>query len=88
MLVLFTKLRMLFLRKKNIQVLWKNFWTTSLKDADVVFVYLLPWKMDALAAKLKNDLKPGALIVSNSFIFPGWKIVAEDPHTHVYVFTI
>ncbi len=67
---------------------WKNLWHADLKRADVVFVYLIPWKMDVLADKLKKELKPGSLVISNSFIFPGWKIIREDKTNHVYAFKI
>lgn len=67
---------------------WKNLWHSDLRKADVVFVYLIPWKMDVLAKKLKKELKPGSLVVSNSFIFPGWKIIREDKTNHVYAFKI
>lgn len=67
---------------------WKNFWHADIHDADVIFVYLLPWKMKHLADKLKEELKPGTTIVSNSFIFPGWKIFRQDPANHIYVFRI
>lgn len=72
----------------RITVHWKNFWNANLSDADIVFVYLLPWRMEKLAAKLKKELKPGSLIVSNSFIFPNWKIIRQDKAHHVYVFRI
>ena len=65
---------------------WKNFWHADIHDADVVFIYLLPWKLDRLAAKLKKDCKKGTIIVSNSFIFPGWKILRQDRANHIYVF--
>lgn len=67
---------------------WRNFWNVNLEAADIVYIYLLPWRMDKLGAKLKRELKPGALVVSNSFIFPGWKIVRQNEHEHVYVFEV
>lgn len=67
---------------------WKNFWNADIHDADIIFVYLLPWKMKRLADKIKKELKPGAIVVSNSFIFPGWKILRQDTAAHVYVFRV
>ena len=88
-LVLFTKLRFVFSPyRKNIGVHWKNFWHSDFSDADVVFIYLLPWKMEKLEQLLVKQLKPGALIVSNSFIFPHRKIIRQDRLNHVYVFKI
>ena len=73
---------------RAVTVRWKNFWNADLSDANVVFVYLLPWRMEKLAAKLQKELKPGSLIVSNSFIFPNWKILRQDKARHIYVFKI
>lgn len=87
-LVLYTKIRIIFSRQKHIHAYWGNFWMSSLSDATVVFVYLLPWKMEALAKKLKKELQPGTIVVSNSFIFPGWEIIREDKEAHVYVFKL
>lgn len=71
---------------RRLRVEWKNFWHADISDADVVFVYLLPWRMDKLSSFLKKQLKPGALVISNSFIFPNWKILRQDTVNHVYVF--
>lgn len=57
---------------ENIQIKWRNFWTADLSDADVVFCYLFPDVMRDLAAKLKSDLKPGAVVVSCNFDLPGF----------------
>lgn len=89
LLVLWTLLKKtLSPQRSHIIVLWRNFWTTDLSDADVVFVYLLPWRMERLQAKLKNELKTGSLVVSNSFIFPNWNILRQDRQKHIYVFRV
>ncbi len=78
----------LYSRLIHLHVTWKNFWYSDLSEANVVFVYLLPWRMGNLESFLKKQLKPGALIVSNSFIFPHLKILRQDPKNHVYVFRV
>ena len=91
LLVIYATLRAIRIEGSHtsmVQIRWKNFWKANLSDADVVFVYLLPWRMERLAAKLKKECKPGTLIVSNSFIFPNWKILREDKKLHVYVFKV
>jgi SAM-dependent methyltransferase len=67
---------------------WKNFWHADIHDADVIFIYLIPWKMERLAEKLKRELKPGTTIVSNSFVFPNWKILRQDTQNRVYVYRV
>ena len=71
-LLAYVKAKLLCFGRKNIQIRWRNFWTVDLSDADVVFCYLFPDVMRNLAAKLKSDLKPGAVVVSCNFHLPGF----------------
>jgi len=88
-LVLWSLLKILFSsNRKRITVRWQNFWRADLREADVVFVYLLPWRMKSLENLLKKRCKMGTRIVSNSFIFPALRRVSEDPDAHVYVFEV
>lgn len=84
-LVLFSKVRTF---GKNISIRWGSFWNSDLRDGDIIFIYLLPWRMENLATLLTSKAKPGALVVSNSFIFRDWKIIRRDKDNHVYVFRI
>lgn len=74
--------------QKHIFALWRNFWTADFSDADVVLVYLLPWRMKTLETFLKSKCKPGTLVVSNSFIFPSLPMSDKDPDAHVYSFRV
>lgn len=74
--------------RKQVKTVWRNFWSADVRDADIVYVYLLPFRMEKLERKLKKELKKGTLVVSNSFIFPHWKILRQDPQNHIYVFHI
>jgi SAM-dependent methyltransferase len=88
-LVLYSKFRSFLSPARNLATIrMQSFWKTNLKDADVVFVYLLPLHMNRLEKVLKKQLKPGALIVSNSFVFPHWKTLRQDTKNHVYVFQV
>jgi predicted RNA methylase len=88
-LVLLTNIRILFSPyRKQVKVVWHDFWGAKLADADTVFIYLLPWKMDTLANKLQKSLPAGARIVSNSFIFPKWKMADQGEKLHVYSYRI
>jgi hypothetical protein len=81
-------LLVLYANIRGTRTIWKNFWKADIHNADVIFIYLLPWKMERLANKVKTECKKGTVIVSNSFIFPGWKIIRQDAAHHVYVFRI
>lgn len=88
-LVLFSKLRTIFFPYRNqITIRWQNFWSADISDADVVFVYLLPWRMKELEQLLKTQCKPGTRIISNSFIFPSLKLMKENREMHIYSFIV
>ncbi len=88
-LVLLTTIKVWFSPYRGrIRVRWKNFWRANLRNADVVFIYLLPWRMERLKKKLRRELKPKALVVSNSFLFPQWNVLRCDAKRHVFVFRV
>jgi hypothetical protein len=88
-LVILTLLRTLFSPyKKQVSIYWRDMWKANISDADVVFVYLLPWKMKKLEEKLFTEMKKGSLVVSNSFIFPDKKPETSDTKNHIYTFRI
>lgn len=88
-LVALTRIKSLFHPARNlVHVSWKNFWRANLADADVVFIYLLPWKMDRLENKILRACKPKTVIISNSFIFPHIPCTDKNERLHVYQFTI
>lgn len=59
------------------RIILGNYWWINLKNADAVAVYALPTIMEKLSGKLKNGLKKGTRVVSNSFQIPGLKLVKE-----------
>lgn len=89
LLVLYSAVRrLLHPNRQIISVRWKSFWSMKFSDADVIFIYLLPLRMERLEKKLAKECKKGTLVVSNSFLFPHWKIVRQDDANHVYVYKI
>jgi hypothetical protein len=62
-------LRCLF--QRNCQVRLRSIWRESLGDYDVVYCFLSPAPMPALWQKARQEMRPGALLISNSFEVPG-----------------
>ena len=52
----------------------ENFWLHDFSGTSVVFCYLFPDIMERLAVKLKDELRPGAVVVSCNFPFPRWNV--------------
>lgn len=69
----FARILNLFSRQK-IKVYYQNFFKADLSGADYVFCYLIGDEMKKLEEKLQRELKPGAVVVSNTFSFKNWAL--------------
>ncbi|MCW4463371.1 methyltransferase domain-containing protein [Sphingomonas sp. BT-65] len=67
-----------------------DLFTVSLRDADVVTLYLLPDINERLKPKLLSEMKPGARVVSHAFDMGDWppEQHREVSEKHVYLWTI
>ena len=69
---LFLWLRVRVCGPKNIEVVRRDFFRDDLGKAAVVVCYLFPGSMVRLSTKLRSELTPGTVVVSNTFALPGW----------------
>ena len=44
-----------------------------MSGAELVVCYLFPGGMEKLKPKLEREVKPGAIVISNTFAISGWK---------------
>mgnify|MGYP001194456279 CR=1 FL=1 len=63
--------RLLVARHPNIEWLRDDLFARSWTDHDVVYAFLSPVPMPAVWAKAAAEMRPGSLLVSNSFVVPG-----------------
>ena len=76
-----TKLRILSELSKA-EVHLRNFYRIKLKDADIIYCFLVDKVMPEVKSLIKRKAKKGTQVVSYGFSFPGWrprKIVKTDP---------
>ena len=66
-------------------IFWGNFWRQNLKKFDAVVVYGMTHMMKSLENKFKDELKPGAKIVSNHFTLPTWKPNRVEDNVYLYI---
>lgn len=50
----------------------RSYWHESLTQYQVVTVFGIPYIMERLETKLRNELSLGARVITNSFTFPHW----------------
>jgi hypothetical protein len=67
-----------------------DLFTVSLRDADVVTLYLLPSMNERLKPKLLTEMKPGARVVSHAFDMGDWPpdMARSIADKNVYMWTI
>jgi len=63
-------LRIKFSGSRNCEVKWGSLWSCNLAPYDVVFAYLSPVPMDELWQKVRGEMRPGTLFISNTFAVP------------------
>ncbi len=59
------------LPRRNCQVHPLSLWRVDLGEYDVVYCFLSPAPMAALWEKARAEMRPGAMLISNSFAVPG-----------------
>jgi trans-aconitate methyltransferase len=79
------------LRLPNLAIRRGNFFRMQLNDVDLVVCYLMGEAMRHLGPKLRAELRPGSLIISNTFALPGWEPertieVTDMYQTRVYLY--
>ncbi len=74
--IFFAKLKNLFLKNK-VKFLKKNILKLDLSKADILYTYLWYDLMPILEKKLKKELKPGAIVITNTSKFPSWQPVKK-----------
>ncbi len=71
-----------FLLQRSVQFIKANFFDINIAKADVVYVYLNQQGINAIEAKLKQELKIGAMVITNTQSFPNWP-ASETVITHI-----
>lgn len=83
-LLYLTSLVLTFRYRKQVKVIWGNFWTRDWPETDGVFVFLLDKYMDKFDNKIKSSQKTPTKIASFAFKIPGKKPVKEKNGVFLY----
>ncbi|MFQ5765644.1 MAG: hypothetical protein ACE5GT_12015 [Rhodospirillales bacterium] len=63
-------LRLRFSGLANARIRYRDFWAEDLGGYDVVYAFLSPVPMPALVEKARREMRPGSLLISNTFQAP------------------
>jgi hypothetical protein len=88
---LYCRLIALLYRRRNLRFFFRNFHAVALDDAGVVLCYLYPGAMTRLKPKFEQELRPGTIVVSNTFAVRQWRpqrvIELKDMYrTQIYLY--
>lgn len=86
-LVLYSRL-VLFLRGagKKTKIHRKNFMDHDFSDYDVAYLYIFPEFMDQLQSKLFREMKPGSIVLTNTFSFSN--IEPDEKNNNFYIYKV
>ena len=70
---LYSRLKGVFVQRPNLTLHRRSVFDADLTDVDVVVVYLHPAAMRKLGPKFERELRPGTLVLSNTFAVPTWE---------------
>jgi hypothetical protein len=74
--------------RDSVRVIYGSFYKQDLSDADVVTCYLLQSTNEKLEGKFKQELHPSTRVVSNSFTFPGLRLLRRDGEAELYLYNV
>jgi precorrin-6B methylase 2 len=72
--------------KKQVRIVWGNFWSADLSKADAVFVFQMGRVMQRLDAKIKAENKGTLKVASNGFKISGRKEDAKKGAVLLYTY--
>jgi SAM-dependent methyltransferase len=70
--------------RKNVRVVWGNYWTAKWPPADGIFVFLLDKYMNKLDKKIIQEYKESVKLVSFAFKVPGKVAAKESKGLYLY----
>ncbi|MBN1642002.1 MAG: class I SAM-dependent methyltransferase [Anaerolineae bacterium] len=74
--------------QERARVVRADMFAYDLAGADVVTLYLLPGTNERIRARLEEQLRPGARVVSHAFPVQGWTPAASDERRRLYLYEI
>ncbi len=76
---------------KNYKLHYKNFFNADLKEANIIFFFLMPKPMEKLKEKFIKELKPGTKVISYAFEIKNWSpyvVIKENKKLPIYFYQI
>ena len=73
-------------RGKNVKIYYSSYFKANLSDADIIFLFLMPQRMEKIREKLQKECKKDTIVVSHGFKIPGLKEIRFLEKTNKHEF--
>lgn len=70
--------------RKEVQVVWGNYWTKEWPPTDAIFTFLLERYMSKLDHKITKDINAPLKLISFAFTIPSKEVVTEKSGVYLY----
>ncbi|OQX10262.1 MAG: hypothetical protein BWK76_20955 [Desulfobulbaceae bacterium A2] len=57
--------------RRNVRLAYGDLWRRNFAEYDVVYAFLSPAVMERLWRKAQGEMRPGSVLISNTFVVPG-----------------
>ena len=74
--------------RDRVRIVYGDFYTQDLSDADVMACYLLQSTNNKLQGKFKQELQPDTRVVTNFFTFPELRLISRDDEDKIYLYNL
>ena len=72
----------------RVRIVYGDFFAQDLSEADAVTCYLLQDTNNKLEGKLKQELRPGTRVVSNTFVFHKLRLIRQNARADLYLYSL
>lgn len=70
---------------KKIKIHFGDMWRANLENYDLVYVYQLTRYAPRFVKKCQSEMKPGSIVVANTYPLEGLKLWQRDRELYIYV---
>jgi SAM-dependent methyltransferase len=64
--------------RRRAGIRYRDFWNADLRNADVLYTFLMPEHKERLRKKFEAELRPGTIVITYVWPLDGWTPVATD----------
>ena len=86
-----SKFRTMFMGSKT-RINFASVFEAKLSEATIIYIYLLPKMLMSIFPKIKNEAKPGTIVITRGFPLPSWqpikRVSVGTPKTKIFIYKI